>query len=117
MFVVAAILSLVLAAAFVGAGGAKVTAQPAMVSAAQHTGFSLPSFKIIGALELAGALGLVVGLWVAWIGIAAALGLLITMVAAVAVHSRAGDDVKGFGPPAVLGALTLLTLLLRVATA
>lgn len=117
MFIVAAILSLVLAGAFAVAGGAKVTAQPVMVSAAQHTGFSLQSFKLIGIAEIAGALGLVVGLWVAWIGIVAALGLLVTMVSAVAVHARAGDKITGYGPPAALAALTLVTLLLRVATA
>jgi hypothetical protein len=45
----------------------------------------------IGTLKLLGALGLVAGLWVPGIGVAAAAGLVVFFVCAMYTHVRAGD--------------------------
>lgn len=112
MTVLTVILSILLALAFLGAGVAKVTGQQAMVEAAAHTGFSLQNYKVIGGLEILGAVGVLVGLGVHALGGLAALGLLITMIGAVVVHVRKGDQPKDFAPAAGLGVLSLVVTLL-----
>jgi len=60
----------------------------------------------IGLLELAAAVGLLLGLRRGWtpLGTAAAAGLTALMIGAVAYHVRA-DDALGAAPAAVLGVL------------
>src|SRR5205823_13018164 len=57
-------------------------------------GVPLRFFPLLAACELAGALGLVLGIWSPWVGVAAGIGLVIYFVGAVASHLRVGD-VKG----------------------
>ncbi|UYM06039.1 DoxX family protein [Solicola gregarius] len=66
----------------------------------------------LGALKAAGAIGLLVGIWVPPIGIAAATGLVLFFVGALVTHVRAhADAVSNLYPGAFLllaaGALTL----------
>lgn len=72
-----------------------------------------PSYvPVLGALKAAGALGLVIGLlWVPEIGIAAAVGLVLFFVGAVAVHLRAGVY-HNIVAPVVYLALAIATLAL-----
>lgn len=76
----------------------------------------LSLFPALASLELAGAVGLIVGIGVEALGVAAAVGLLTYFVSATASHIR----VRDFAPDhlgAVLVMLTLATaaLLLRLA--
>ena len=48
-------------------------------------------FPVLAGLELAGAAGIIVGLWVEWLGIPAAAGLVAYFVGAVTGHLRVGD--------------------------
>lgn len=50
---------------------------------------------LLGVLKLAGAVGLVVGFWLPWVGLAAAAGLVLFFAAAVGVHLRARDYALG----------------------
>lgn len=115
MTVLVVILSVLLAVAFLGAGVAKVTGQKAMVDAAAQLGVSRQNYKIIGGLEILGAVGVLVGLGVHWLGGLAALGLLVTMIGAVVFHVRKGDEPKVFAPAAGLGVLSLLVTILDFA--
>lgn len=116
MFVVLVVLSLILAAAVGAAGAAKVAAVPPMREAAKHLGFSKQAYQVIGGLEIAAALGLLVGLAVETLSVLAALGLFLLMFGAVAFHVRNGDQPAMFAPAAGLGALSLVVLILRIAT-
>ena len=118
MTVVAWILQIVLALAFVAAGGMKLARpKPALVAAGMGYAedFSTPAIKTIGALEVLGAIGLILP---AITGIAtflvplAALGLAVTMLGAVIVHGRRKEP---FIPPLVLGLLALVLAVLRFA--
>jgi hypothetical protein len=60
---------------------------------------------VIGVLELAGAVGVLVGIAVEELGLAAAAGLLLTSLGAIATHAQAGDP-----PKALLGAAVGLVL-------
>src|SRR5919204_3939719 len=67
-----------------------------------HLGVTPTLWRVIGVLELAGVVGVLAGLAWAPIGVAAAIGLALLSVGAVAFHLRASD---GFAKtaPAVLG--------------
>ncbi len=110
MGVVAWILQIVLALAFLAAGGMKLARpKPALVGAGMGWAddFSDTAIKGIGALEVIGAVGLILP---ALTGIApvltpiAALGLAAVMAGAVVVHVRRKESVV---PPLVLGVLSL----------
>lgn len=45
----------------------------------------------LGVLKAAGAIGLLVGISMPWIGVAAAIGLTLFFIAAIVVHLRARD--------------------------
>ena len=119
MNIVAWILQIVLAAAFLGAGGMKLARpKPALVGAGM--GWAEPvadtNVKLIGAVEVIGAIGLIVP-WLT--GIApvltplAAVGLALVMAGAVVVHVRRKE---AFVPPLVLGLLSLAVAVLRFAS-
>lgn len=119
MNVVAWILQIVLAVAFLGAGGMKLARpKPALVSAGMGYAedFSDSSVKLIGAVEVIGAIGLILP-WLT--GIApiltpiAAVGLALVMAGAVVVHIRRKE---AFVPPLVLGVLALAVAVLRFAS-
>jgi len=116
--VVSWILQVVLALAFLAAGGMKlVRPRPALVASGMGYAedFSDSALKGIGAVEVLGALGLVLP-WL--LGIApiltplAALGLALVMAGAVVVHVRRKEP---FVPPLVLGVLSLVVAVLRFA--
>ncbi|MBC8090454.1 MAG: DoxX family protein [Pseudonocardia sp.] len=118
MTVVAWILQIVLALAFVASGGMKLARpKPALVASGMGFAedFSAPAIKTIGALEVLGAIGLILP---AITGIApilvplAALGLALTMAGAVVVHVRRKET---YIPPLVLGVLALVLAILRFA--
>lgn len=96
----------ILGAAFGGAGYAKVSEQEAMVESAKHLGYSFDEFQLIGAAELAGVGGLVVGNKFPLVGAASSAALATTMALAVNEHIRAGDEAKVCAAPAVLCALS-----------
>jgi DoxX-like family len=68
---------------------------------------------ILGALKAAGAIGLLVGIVVPLIGMAAASGLVLFFVGAIVIHLRAHD--YSFGLALVFLLLAIAALVLRVA--
>ena len=110
MNIVLWIVAVVLAVAMLGAGGMKLARtrdQLREAGLAYVEDFSPGAIKTIGALEVAGAVGLVVPplLGIAeWLAPLAALGLLLTMLGAVVVHVRRGETGQ-LMPPVVLGIL------------
>jgi uncharacterized membrane protein YphA (DoxX/SURF4 family) len=79
-------------------------------------GFPLDRFWILAALELAAAVGLVIGLWVAPLGIAAAIGAVAYFVGAIIAHLRVGDT-KGAVNPGLPLAISIAALVLRTLSA
>ena len=119
MNIVAWILQIVLAVAFLGAGGMKLARpKPALVSAGMGYAedFTDTNIKLIGAVEVLGAIGLILP-WLT--GIApiltplAAVGLALVMAGAVVTHVRRKEQ---FVPPLVLGVLALVVAVLRFAS-
>jgi hypothetical protein len=98
---VASLLAIVLAAL----GVAKLLALAPMRAAAAHVGVSVDGYRAIGALEVAAALGLVVGRSWFPLGAASAGGVVLLMVGAVVAHARAGDSVRNWVPAVGTAAL------------
>ncbi len=102
-----------LALAFLGAGSMKLSKSRAELAPkmAWVEGFSDGQVKGIGALEVLGALGLILP---ALTHIApvlvpvAAIGLALTMVGAVATHVRRGEPFAASVPALVLGVLSVV---------
>ncbi|MFF9194122.1 DoxX family protein [Streptomyces sp. NPDC014779] len=94
----AAALSLV----FLPLGLGKIAAAPFMRRAAAHLGMSRGLYRVVGALEVAGAVGLLLGPASAPLGVAAAIGLALLMTAAAVVHLRHGDPPVRALPAAVV---------------
>lgn len=112
MGLVALIIGILLTLAFLAAGIMKLISHEQMVQQIdQHLGVSPGLRKTIGALEVAAAVGIALSLIVAaleWVGIAAAVGLVLLMIGAVIYHVRANDPPQAWAPPAVLGVLALV---------
>ena len=95
---------------------AKIRRDPKVVHVIQEVvGVPLQFFPLLAACELAGALGLVLGIWSGWVGVAAGIGLVIYFVGAVVSHLRVGD-VKGMGPAVFMLIAAGVALALRVLT-
>lgn len=106
------IAAVVLAVAFLAAGGMKVATPRATLAARMPwvEDFSDASVKGIGLIEVLGAIGVVVPGIVKIVPILvplAATGLAITMVLAFVMHARRGEARQSLGPNLVLFGLAL----------
>ncbi|MEU8135868.1 DoxX family protein [Streptodolium elevatio] len=115
MFVATVIVSCVLAAVVALSAGFKLTHNQEIVQ--QYARLGVPEDRLdqLAVLLLAGAGGLLVGL--AWwpMGAAAAAGLAVYFLGAVAVHVRAGV-LRTIGTPLLVEALAVAALVLRLGT-
>ena len=117
MFIATAVLSVLLALGFGQVGASKVlTASDKMVAALGRLGLSTGLIRVVGALEMLGAAGLVIGLWIGPLGIAAAIGLALLMIGAMIYHIKARDTAKNTIPPLILFLLSATAVALRAAS-
>jgi len=109
-------ITILLAAMVAFSAVAKVRRDPKVVHAIQEVvGVPLDYFPLLAACEFAGALGLLLGIWLPWAGLAAGSGLVIYFVGAVVSHLRVGDF-KGIGPAVFMLMVAAGALALRVLT-
>ncbi|MFJ3802850.1 DoxX family protein [Streptomyces sp. NPDC090088] len=116
MNIAADVLSILLAFAAAGAGFPKVLDKGSVPTQLRdHLKVRAGLVPLIGLAEIAAAVGLVIGVFWRPLGIAAAIGLVLVFVGAVAYHGRAGDyaDPKARGGamgPIVLGLTATATI-------
>ena len=103
-------LSWLLAAVCLVPGVAKVLGQPRMRKAAAHFGIPWRGYQLIGLAELAAAGGVLVGVWWHALGLAAASGIVLLLIGALASHRRAGDTIKETTPALVVLAIAAVYL-------
>ncbi len=84
-----------------GGGVGKVTGQPAMRASAQHFEIQWERYRFLGVVEIAAAVGVVAGLWLNGLGLAAGVGVTALMVGAVLYHVRFGETAKRTVPALV----------------
>ncbi|RSD11782.1 DoxX family protein [Amycolatopsis eburnea] len=98
-------LSVLVAAVFFLFGAAKLFALAPMRERATHAGFSVGAYRGIGALEIAGAAGLLLGLTVPVLGALAGVGLLLLLAGALVTHVRNHDRGRDLVPALVCAVL------------
>lgn len=117
MNILSIILALVVGGGFTYFGAGKLMKQQMMVDAQKHFGMSDSLWQAVGGLEVAGGLGLLIGLVpaLAIIGVLAGIGLVAMSIGAVYYHQKAGDAAKAWMPAVVMGALAIIYIIARIA--
>jgi hypothetical protein len=96
MWIAAITLSVLVALVFVANGVAKLLGHPKMIEASTHLGYSVRAFRIIGLLEVFGALGILLVPFCVPLSVAAAIGLV--LLGGFVVHLRASDPIRLAAP-------------------
>ena len=107
------IVTLLLAALFTFSSSIKLLGVSKSLAIRDHLGVSPIQWRMIGALELAGVAGVLIGLLWAPIGIAAAIGLTLLSIGAIAFHVRASDRIAETAPAVIGVALAVATAVLH----
>lgn len=121
MSAVVTTLTVLLALVFLAAGLQKVLLLRAVTANMRRLGAGPGLTRTIGALELLGVVGVVVGLWYPLAGVAAAIGFVLLLAGAIRYHLRAGDygprtrRGDAFAPPVLLVLAGALGVLLTIA--
>ena len=115
MSAAAAIVSVLLAAALVFAAIRKLSHRPEVVATYTRVGVPEDQLDYLAFILLAGAAGLILGLFWAPIGVAAAGGVVCYFALAVTAHVRA-DDTANLPTPLTIEAVAVAALTLRVAS-
>ncbi|NUT34472.1 MAG: DoxX family protein [Hamadaea sp.] len=113
MSVATAVVSILLAALLVFTAVRKLSHDPSVVATYQRVGVPEERLNLLAALLLAGAAGLIAGLWWTPIGIAAASALVVYFALAIAAHIRF-RDLSPVATPIVYLALSATALLLHL---
>ncbi|MDF2709196.1 MAG: hypothetical protein K0R62_4848 [Nonomuraea muscovyensis] len=121
MAFVANTLSTLVALIFLLAGAQKVLLRDPVTANLLRLGVGPTMTRSIGALEVAGALGLAAGIWFKPLAITAATGLTLLLLGAVGFHLRARDFMhrrhrSHAVAPVVLAVVTGTTMALLLAT-
>jgi hypothetical protein len=112
MFIATIVLSTLLAVTFLGAGIPKVIGAKQSLQMRDQVRAGDGLWRVVGALEIAAAVGLAAGIALPVLGIAAAVGLTLLMIGGIAAHVRV-DDLKGAAPAAILVVVATATAVVR----
>jgi DoxX-like family len=116
MSVAIAAVSLPLAALLVFTALRKLSHRPAVVATYTRVGVPEDKLNLLAALLLAGAAGLVVGLFATPVGVVTAAALVAYFALAIGAHLRARDSAHAF-TPALFLLLALAALVLHAVAA
>ena len=105
MSVLLVILGSLLALASIGSGFAKLKQVPQVMQSMESVGVKANQVPVLAALEIAGGLGLVAGIWLQPLGVLSAICLALYFVGAVIGHLRKNHGIAEFG--AALGILII----------
>ena len=100
-------LAALVALIFTALGVMKVFALPPARELATHSGFSVTAYRGIGALELAGAAGVLAGLALPLLGGLAGAGLLLLLAGALITHLHNQHTLKQTAPAVVCALLVI----------
>ncbi len=117
MFIALVVVTVLLAVICLNSAAMKLR-RNAQVLAVIHGTVGVPQrhLPVLAALEIAGAAGILIGLWLEPLGVAAAAGLVAYFVGAVGGHLRVGDR-KHLAMPLPPLVLAVAVLVLRLVTA
>ena len=110
------LLSVVVGAAALLYGAAKIRLFPQLFAEARRLGIHYPQYRLFGAIEAVLGLLVILGIWVAWLGALGTVLLTLAMAILVVLHARANDALQGYVVPAVIGVLAFILLQVHVFT-
>jgi uncharacterized membrane protein YphA (DoxX/SURF4 family) len=113
MFIATIVVSVLLAALLAFSATGKLRDDPAQLKVMETVGFPVDKLWLLATAEIAGAVGLLIGLFWWPLGAAAAIGVVLYFIGAVGSHLRVRDSATNAAIPLVL-AIAALTL--RLAT-
>ncbi|WP_328393859.1 DoxX family protein [Nocardia sp. NBC_00416] len=112
MFIATLIVTLVLAGILLASAAAKLTRNAGVLASMEKVGVPAEKIPWLAYLEIAGAVGLIAGLFWWPIGVAAAIGVVLYFAGAVGAHIRVKD--KELAPAAGLALVAAAALVLRI---
>ena len=92
----------------------KLRRMPQVVETMHAVGVKDSQMPILAILEILGALGLVIGIWIPVLGVLAAAALTLYFAGAVVSHVRVKQPVKDLAPALVLTLVALATTILEL---
>ena len=107
------VVTILVAALFTFSASIKLLGVAKSLEIRDHLGVKPLQWRLIGVCELAGVAGVLVGLWLEPIGIAAAIGLALLTIGAIAYHVRKSDTVADLAPAVIGVVLALATVVLH----
>jgi hypothetical protein len=116
VFPAAVVVSSLLAAALAFAAVRKLSHRPEVVATYTRVGVPEARLNQLAVILFAGAAGLIAGIFWAPIGVAAASGVVVYFLVAIAAHMRAGDQ-QNLATPLIIEITALAALALRLASA
>jgi uncharacterized membrane protein YphA (DoxX/SURF4 family) len=116
MTIAAAVLSILIAAIALASAWAKFTKNPRALEAILGVGVREAQVPILGGLEVLGAIAVLLGFALPWLGVAGAIGLTLYFVGAVIAHLRVHDGPDKFAPVVVLAAIAAAAAITRALT-
>jgi len=112
MFIAYAVVGSLVALALLAFGYPKVIRSKRIVDSLTGLGVPVGMVPFLAACEITGAFGLLIGLWYAPLGIAAAIGVVLYFIGAVGAHLRK-SDFRGTPNALVMLVLAVAALTLR----
>lgn len=107
------IFGTLLAFASIGSAIAKLKKVPDVLKSMESVGVKLSQVPVLAVLEIAGGLGLVIGIWIPILGILAASCLSLYFAGAVFAHFTKKHKVNEFGPALGIFVIALVTTYLQ----
>jgi uncharacterized membrane protein len=92
----------------------KLSMKDNVVEMLTHVGLNERQIRLLGTIEILGALGLLIGIWVPILGTLAAVGFIIYFVGAVISHIRVRDSLKDMAPAIVLVIISIIVTVLQL---
>ncbi|NEW55583.1 DoxX family protein [Nocardia cyriacigeorgica] len=116
MTIASIVLTSLLAAVLIISAALKLSHRPEVVAQYERVGVPKERLDYLAAILLAGAAGLIVGLFWSPLGIAAAVGVVIYFALAIVAHIHARDT-EHVAVPVVVELLAVATLAVQLASA
>lgn len=113
MYVAYVVLAILLSAMLLMSARGKLTKDEKVVQSLSAANVPLNWFPPLAVIEIIGAVGLIVGIFVGPLGVAAAVGVALYFLGAVIAHLRAGDT-KGVVAPAPILLFAVITVVVRI---
>jgi DoxX-like family len=115
MFILLAVLTGFMALVCVGSSIADWKKDPRIVESMVRMNVPTSVQPALPLFKMAGAAGIVLGLWTKPLGIAASIGLVLYFIGALYFHLRAKDPIKDTGPAALMLIICALITALQFA--